>query len=115
RYAATAEQRRQALNELQAKGHWQTVLTLIRGEQNPQERRNLATAIAAEAGKIVSALVEKGELAQAEEVLELVATSEPGLPQLTAFLILTDRLDKHIEAARERASEQPKEEHWTRL
>src|SRR5689334_4140105 len=52
RYAADANQRRQALNELQAKGHWQTVLTLIRGEKNPQERRNLATALAAEAGKI---------------------------------------------------------------
>src|SRR5437868_5635908 len=66
RYASAADQRRQALNELQARGHWQTVLTLIRGEQNPQERRNLATAIAAEAGKIVSSLVEKGELSQAE-------------------------------------------------
>src|SRR5437016_3524618 len=38
RYAQAADQRRQALKELQAKGHWQAVLTLIRGEQNPQER-----------------------------------------------------------------------------
>src|SRR4051812_26264845 len=115
RYAPDANQRRQALNQLQSKGHWQTVLTLIRGEQNPQERRNLATALTVEAGKIVGSLVEKGELAQAEEVLELVATSEAGLPQLAAFLILTDRLDKQIAAARERATEQPKDEHWTRL
>src|SRR2546430_528665 len=70
RYASAAEQRRQALNELQAKGHWQTVLTLIRGEQNPQERRNLATAIAAEAGKIVSALVDKGDVGPAGEGAE---------------------------------------------
>src|SRR5262245_11002078 len=115
RYAADANQRRQALNELQTKGHWQTVLTLIRGEQNPQERRNLSTAIAAEAGKIVSSLVDKGELSQSEEVLELVASSEAGVPQLTAFLILTDRLDKHIATARDRVAEQPGDEHWTRL
>src|SRR5262245_30624291 len=115
RYAADANQRRQALNELQTKGHWQTVLTLIRGEQNPQERRNLSTAIAAEAGKIVSSLVDKGELSQAEEALEVVATSEAGVPQLTALLILTDRLDKHIATARDRVAEQPSDEHWTRL
>src|SRR5689334_520514 len=115
RYAADANQRRQALSELQAKGHWQTVLTLIRGEKNPQERRNLATALAADAGKIVSALVDRGELAQAQEILELVAATEAGLPQLTAFLLLTDRLDQQIAAARERTSEQPKDEHWTRL
>src|SRR5262245_8436863 len=61
RYAPTPEQRRQALNELQAKERWQTILALIRGEQNPQERRNLATAIAGQAGKFVGPLVEKGE------------------------------------------------------
>jgi tetratricopeptide (TPR) repeat protein len=115
RYAATADQRRQALNELQSKGHWQAVLTLIRGEQNPQERRNLATAMAAEAGKLAGALVERGELAQAEEILELVAVTDAGLPQLTAFLILTDRLDKKIAVARQRTAEQPSDEHWTRL
>jgi tetratricopeptide (TPR) repeat protein len=115
RYAADANQRRQALNQLQAKGHWQTVLTLIRGEQNPQERRNLATAIAPDAGKIVSSLVEKGDLNQAEEILELVATSEPGLPQLLAFLVVTNRLDQRIADARERAEEQPRDEQWVRL
>ncbi len=115
RYAPDANQRRQALNELQAKGHWQTVLTLIRGEKNPQERRNLATALGAEAGKIVSSLVDKGELSVAEEVLELIASSEAGVPQLLAFLALTDRLDQRISAARERAAEQSSDEHWTRL
>lgn len=114
RYSQNAEQRRAALSELQAKERWQTVLALIRGEQNPQERRNLATTIAGQASKIVVALVAKGELGQAEEVLELVATTESGLPQLTAFLILTGRLDKHIAAAQVRASNGDKED-WTRL
>ncbi|HEY2415652.1 MAG TPA: HEAT repeat domain-containing protein [Pirellulaceae bacterium] len=114
RYSQNPEQRRQALNELQAKERWQTVLALIRGEQSQQERRNLATTIASQASKIVGPLVAKGELGQAEEVLELVATTETGLPQLTAFLILTDRLDQRIAAARERATEGDNEA-WTRL
>jgi tetratricopeptide (TPR) repeat protein len=114
RYSQNPEQRRQALNDLQAKERWQTVLALIRGEQSQQERRNLATTIASQAGKIVGPLVAKGELGHAEEVLELVATTEAGLPQLTAFLILTDRLDQRIAAARERATEGDAEA-WTRL
>jgi len=114
RYSQNPEQRRQALSELQAKERWQTVLSLIRGEQSAQERRNLATTIASQAGKIVGPLVAKGELDQAEEVLELVATTESGLPQLTAFLALTDRLDKKIATARERAGEGDKEA-WPRL
>ncbi len=114
RYSQIPEQRRQALNELQAKERWQTVLALIRGEQNPQERRNLATTIATQAGKIVGPLVAKGDLAQAEEVLEFVATTESGLPQLTAFLVLTNRLDRQIAATRERASE-GENDAWTRL
>jgi len=59
RYAQSPEQRRLALNELQVKERWQTILALIRGEQSPQERRNLATAIAGQAGKFVGPLVEK--------------------------------------------------------
>jgi tetratricopeptide (TPR) repeat protein len=114
RYSQNPEQRRQALGELQAKERWQTVLALIRGEQSQQERRNLATTIASQASKIVGPLVAKGELGQAEEVLELVATTEAGLPQLTAFLILTDRLDAKIAVTRERASE-GNSEAWTRL
>lgn len=115
RYAQSPEQRRIALNELQAKERWQTILALIRGEQSPQERRNLATALVGQAGKFVGPLVEKGELAQAEEVLDLVATTEAGLPQLTAFLLLTGRIDKRIELAREQANEEPRDESWTRL
>jgi len=115
RFGGTAVLRRQALSELQAKGHWQAILTLIRGEQNPQERNNLATAIAADAGKLVLPLVERGEFDQAEEILELVATAEPGVSQLAAFLLMTDRLDAHLAAARERASSQPSDESWSRL
>jgi tetratricopeptide (TPR) repeat protein len=115
RFGGTAVVRRQALSELQAKGHWQAILTLIRGEQNPQERSNLATAIATDAGKLVLPLVERGEFEQAEEILELVATAEPGVSQLAAFLLMTDRLDSHLAAARERASSQPSDESWTRL
>src|SRR6185369_1851519 len=89
-------------------------LALIRGEQNPQERRNLSTTIATQAGKIVGPLVAKGELGQAEEVLEFVATTESGLPQLTAFLVLTNRIDKQIAAVRQRASEGDTDA-WTRL
>lgn len=115
RYAQSPEQRRQALSELQAKERWQTILALIRGEQNLQERRNLATAIVPQAAKFIGPLVEKGELGQAEEVLDLVATTEAGLPQLTVFLLLTGRIDKRIEAAREQASESSNDESWTRL
>jgi hypothetical protein len=115
RFGGTAVLRRQALSELQSKGHWQAILTLIRGEQNPQERNNLATAIAADAGKLVLPLVERGEFEQAEEILELVATAEPGLSQFTAFLLMTDRLDSHLAAARQRASSQPSDESWSRL
>jgi tetratricopeptide (TPR) repeat protein len=115
RYAQAPEQRRQALAELQAKERWQTVLALIRGEQNPQERRNLATAVAGQAGKIVGPLVEKGDLAQAEEVLELVATVETGVPQLTAFLLLTGRIDKQIATLRERVADKSNVEAATRL
>ncbi len=115
RYAQAPEQRRQALAELQAKERWQTVLALIRGEQNPQERHNLATAVAGQAGKIVGPLVEKGDLAQAEEVLELVSTVETGVPQLTAFLLLTGRIDKQIATLRERVSDKSNVEAATRL
>lgn len=115
RYAESPEQRRLALNELQAKERWQTVLALIRGEQNPQERRNLATAIAGQTGKIVGALVEKGNYSHAEEVLELVASTETGLPQLTAFLLLTDRIGQQVAVARQRANEQSTSEVWARL
>jgi tetratricopeptide (TPR) repeat protein len=115
RFGGTAVLRRQALSELQAKGHWQAILTLIRGEQNTQERNNLATAISADAGKLVLPLVERGEFEQAEEILELVATAEPGVSQLAAFLLMTDRLESHLAAARERASMEPSDESWTRL
>src|SRR5258705_6623978 len=63
RYAETTSLRRQALAELQAKGHWQAILTLIRAQQNPEERRILATVLAGEARKIVGPRVERGELA----------------------------------------------------
>ncbi len=115
RFGSTAAARRQALGELQSKGQWQAILTLIRGEQNPQERNNLATAIAADAGKLVLPLVERGEFDQAEEILELVATAEPGISQFAAFLLLTNRLDAHLASARQRASSEPSDESWSRL
>src|SRR5262245_20981187 len=115
RYAESPVLRRQALGELQAKGHWQAILTLIRGEQDPHERQVLAALIASEAGKLVRPLVERNELAQAEQLLELVASSEAGTAQLTSFLSLSGRLESQIEAARARTASQPSEGDWTRL
>jgi tetratricopeptide repeat protein len=115
RYAETTSLRGQALAELQAKGHWQAILTLIRAQHDPDERRVLATVVAGEAGKIVRPLVERGELAQAQQVLELVAISEAGIAQLTSFLVLTGGLDRQIEALRARLASQPRDEDWIRL
>lgn len=115
RFAATPIQRRQALIELQTKGHWQAILTLIRGERDPETRTNLATALLSDAGRVVRPLVERGMLDEAEEVLDLIAMSEAGYPQWTAFLILTDRLDRALSIARQRAETTPSMEAWQKL
>jgi tetratricopeptide (TPR) repeat protein len=115
RYAESTALRRQALTELQSKGHWQAILALLRDEHSPEERRGLATVIAGEAGKLVRPLVERGDLDQAEQVLELVSLSEAGISQLTAFLVLTGRLDARIAAAQAAVVAAPHDEDWLRL
>jgi hypothetical protein len=115
RFAASATSRRQALAELQSRGHWQAILTLIRGERDAAARLNLASAVAPEAGKLIRPLIERGDLAEAEQVLELVAISEPGVSQLTAFLVLTGRLDAALARAKAQAAAAPSAESWARL
>jgi hypothetical protein len=115
RFGASAQLKRQALVELQAKGHWRAILTLLRGERDVATRKALATAIAAEASKLIRPLVERGELDEAEEVLELVALSEAGIAQLTLFLIETGRLEAAVAKARRTASTEGGDENWSRL
>jgi len=115
RFSPNPSQRREALRQLQAQGSWATIMALIRGEQDPQERRNLATAMAGESSKLLAPLLARGDLDQIEELLQLVASSDVGLPQLTTFLLVTDRLDRRIEQARQRAEEEPLDTNWTRL
>ena len=115
RHGNSATAKRQALLELQAKGRWSTILALLRGEENEIRRRELASAVAGEAGKLVRPLIEKGNLDQALEVLELTAVHDPGIAQLTSALLLSGRLDEHIERLRGKLSSGAREEDWRRL
>ncbi|HZN34179.1 MAG TPA: HEAT repeat domain-containing protein [Pirellulaceae bacterium] len=115
RHAGSAALRRQALTALQDKGQWAVILSLVRRETDPNERRNLATAISADAGKLLRPLLAKGDFDQAEQVLELTAVNEAGLTQLATFLLLTQRLESQIEAVRQRLAADPQEDEWRRL
>lgn len=115
RHGSSSAVKRQSLLDLQAKGQWNTILALLRGEENEQRRRELAAAVAGEAGKLVRPLIEKGDLNQAIEVLELTAVHEPGVVQLTSALLVTGRLDEHIEQLRAKLATQPRNEDWQRL
>jgi tetratricopeptide (TPR) repeat protein len=115
RHGNSATAKRQALLELQAKGRWTTILALLRGEENEIRRRELASAVAGEAGKLVRPLIEKGDLDQALEVLELTAVHDPGIVQLTSALLLAGRLDEHIERLRGKLAANPRDEDWRRL
>jgi tetratricopeptide (TPR) repeat protein len=103
-YGGSGAARRQALAELQAKADWRTILNLIRGEENPAERQALAAIVASEIGKVLRPLLEQGKLDEAHELLDLLATSDQGLSQLAAFLVLTGRLDTHIQLTRLRVA-----------
>lgn len=115
RHGGSLPARRQALAGLQAKGQWSIVLTLLRGESDPQQRRQLAEAISADAGKLLRPLLEQGDFDQAEQVLELTALNETGLAQLAAFLLLTERLEPRIDALRQKLTLDPQEDDWRRL
>ena len=115
RHGANATAKRQALLELQAKGQWTTIFALLRGEESEPRRRELANAVAGEAGKLVRPLLEKGELDEAIEVLELTAVHDQGVVQLTSALVLTGRLDEHIEKLRAELAIIPRDEDWRRL
>jgi tetratricopeptide (TPR) repeat protein len=115
RHGNSATAKRQALLELQAKGRWGTILALLRGEENEGRRRELATAVAGEAGKLVRPLIEKGDLNQAIEVLELTAVHDPGIVQLASALLLSGRLDESVARLREKLATSSREEDWRRL
>ncbi|HEX5105858.1 MAG TPA: HEAT repeat domain-containing protein, partial [Pirellulaceae bacterium] len=115
RHGSSSTVKRQSLLELQAKGQWSTILALLRGEENEQRRRELATAVAGEASKLVRPMIEKGELDQAIEVLELTAVHDPGVAQLTAALLLSGRLDDEMARLAGQLAEKPREEDWRRL
>jgi len=115
RHGGNSSVRQQALAGLQAKGQWSVVLALLRGEQDPAQRRALAIAISADAGKLLRPLIEQGDYDQAEQVLELTALNETGLAQLAAFLLLTERLEPRIEAVRQRLATDRQEDDWRRL
>lgn len=115
RHGASATAKRQALLELQAKGRWTTILALVRGEENEARRRELATAIAGEAGKLVRPLIEKGDLDQAIDVLELTAVHDQGIVQLASALLLAGRLDERIDGLRTNLAVHSREEDWRRL
>lgn len=115
RHGASATAKRQALLELQAKGRWGTILALLRGEENEARRRELATAVAGEAGKLVRPLIEKGDLSQAIEVLELTAVHDPGIAQLASALLLSGRLDEHILQLRNKLVTNSRDDDWRRL
>src|SRR5207248_3574011 len=61
RYGGSTAVRRQALSELQVQGQWRALLAILRGEENPQERRTLATLLATEVNKIIRPLIEQGD------------------------------------------------------
>lgn len=115
RYTNDANQRRQAIAQLQVKGYWQAIFALIRSENDSQQRRVLAAVVATDASKLIRPLLDRGDTAQAEEFLELLATSDAGLSQFIAFLILSDLLDHHIDLLRTRLAGQPQADDWSRL
>jgi tetratricopeptide (TPR) repeat protein len=109
-------QKQRALAELRTKGHWSTVFVLLQSESDPLQRQALAQALAPEAGKFVRPLVERGQLDDAQAVLELVADREPGRSQLAAFLILTGRIDDRAAGLKQKPGEtQPGNEECERL
>jgi tetratricopeptide (TPR) repeat protein len=104
RFTSDPNERRQAIRQLQAKGQWQSVMTLIRHERDPQQRRLLGTVVAADASKLIRPLVARGELAQAGEFLELISASDAGRSQWAAFLLLTGGLERAIDELRSKAA-----------
>ena len=115
RHGGNITVRQQALAALQTKGQWSVVLALLRGEPNAEERQKLATVISADAGKLLRPLIEKGDLDQAEQVLELTAMNDAGLAQLAVFLLITERLEPRIQAVRDSLATAPQEDDWRRL
>ncbi len=115
RHGSNITVRQQALAALQTKGQWSVVLALLRGEQDPQQRQQLAAVISADAGKLLRPLIEQGDLDQAEQVLELTAMNDAGLAQLAAFLLITERLEPRIQALRESLAAAPQADDWRRL
>jgi tetratricopeptide (TPR) repeat protein len=115
RFATDPNQRRQAIHQLQMKGYWQAIFSLIRAEDDPQQRKLLGSVVAADASKLIRPLVERRDLAEAEQFLELLAASDAGLAQFTAFLLLTGGLDRQIESTRDRLAGQPRADDWLRL
>lgn len=115
RFAVDPNQRRLAIRQLQAKGHWQAVFKLVRSETDPQQRKLLGSLVALEASKLVRPLVERGELAEAEEFLEQITASDVGLARFVAFLVETGRLDRYLTALQTRQAAQPATEDWSRL
>ncbi|MDX1944488.1 MAG: hypothetical protein SFU86_03705, partial [Pirellulaceae bacterium] len=106
---------RTALAELRTKGQWPIVLALLRSEANLDRRRTLAQAVAPDAGKVIRPLLEKGQLDDAQAILELTAVQDPGQIQLNTFLLLTGRLESAVaELARQQATS-PQPEDWRRL
>jgi hypothetical protein len=114
-YGGSAQARQQAFAELQAKADLRLILNLIRGEANEPERQALAALVAAQTGTLLRPLLEQDRLDEVQELLELVATSDQGLAQLAAFLLLTGRIDQQIEVTRERLASDPRSEDTRRL
>jgi hypothetical protein len=106
RYAATNTAKRQALTELQSQGQWHVILALLRGEESEERRKVLAAVVAAESGKLIRPLLERGQFDEAEQVLDLTADTDTGQPQLAALLLLTGRIDARIDELQKRLAEQ---------
>jgi hypothetical protein len=114
-YGGSAQARQQAFTELQTKADLRLILNLIRAERNAADGPALAALVAAETGKLLRPLLEQNRLDEVQELLELVATSDQGLSQLAAFLLLTGRLDEQIELTRQRLASNPRGEDTRRL
>jgi tetratricopeptide (TPR) repeat protein len=85
-----------ALRTLLGKGETTTLLTLLKTEPDENFRKQLTDGLLRDFDKLAGALFIQGDWAKAEQLLEIGATSDEGMRNYAAYLLLRGQLQAKV-------------------
>ena len=98
----TVERRTYVLQKLAEKRDYQTLFRLVNSITDAEQRKRLLERVQSESNNVIRQLIQQGNLAEAERILEFGSEDDAGLLTLVAFCRAAGTLDARLARTRQR-------------